>query len=77
VIVLACLLGGWGLLLLLIYPLQALRLARRGGKSARENWLQAVFLVLGKFPEMLGQVKFLPPPGCRQIGFDRVQVRGP
>ena len=60
VIVLACLLvGGWGLLLLLVYPLQAVRLARRGGKSVRENWLQAVFLVLGKFPEMLGQLKFL------------------
>ncbi len=52
-------LGGWGLLLLLIYPLQAVRLARRGVRSARENWLQAVFLVIGKFPEMLGQVKFL------------------
>ncbi|MDD2046714.1 glycosyltransferase family 2 protein [Pseudomonas putida] len=52
-------LGGWGLLLLLIYPLQAVRLARRGVRSARENWLQAIFLVLGKFPEMLGQVKFL------------------
>jgi GT2 family glycosyltransferase len=58
-ILLACLwLGGWGLLLLLIYPLQAMRLARRGGKSTRENWLQAVFLVLGKFPEMLGQLRF-------------------
>ncbi|MGE8468564.1 MAG: glycosyltransferase family 2 protein [Pseudomonas putida] len=53
------LVGGWALLLLLIYPLQAARLARRGSKSRRENWLQAVFLVLGKFPEMLGQVKFL------------------
>ncbi|WP_085615594.1 MULTISPECIES: glycosyltransferase family 2 protein [unclassified Pseudomonas] len=60
VTVLACLLlGGWSLLLLLVYPLQAVRLARRGGKSVRENWLQAVFLVLGKFPEMLGQLKFL------------------
>ena len=60
VVVLACLLlGGWGLLLLLVYPLQAARLARRGGRSVRENWLQAVFLVLGKFPEMLGQLKFL------------------
>ncbi|RAM67197.1 glycosyl transferase [Pseudomonas putida] len=60
VVVLAfLLLGGWGLLLLLVYPLQAARLARRGGKSVRENWLQAVFLVLGKFPEMLGQLKFL------------------
>lgn len=59
-IVLACaLLGSWGLLLLSVYPLQAVRLARRGGRSVRENWLQAVFLVLGKFPEMLGQVRFL------------------
>ncbi|QVM93662.1 glycosyltransferase [Pseudomonas entomophila] len=59
-IAMACLaLGGWGLVLLLVYPLQAARLARRGGRSARENWLQAVFLVLGKFPEMLGQVKFM------------------
>ena len=57
---LACLaLGGWGLSLLLVYPLQAWRLARRGGRSARENWLRAVFLVLGKFPEMLGQLRFL------------------
>jgi len=53
------LLGVWALLLFLIYPLQAVRLARRAGKPTRERWLQAVFLVLGKFPEMLGQVKFL------------------
>ncbi|QHG64863.1 glycosyltransferase family 2 protein [Pseudomonas putida] len=51
--------GGWGLLLLLVYPLQIVRLARRGERSTRENWWQAVFLVLGKFPEMLGQAKFL------------------
>ena len=56
----ACvLLGLPGLLLLLIYPLQVVRLARRGLRAPRENWLQALFLVLGKFPEMLGQVKFL------------------
>ncbi|MNJ65691.1 hypothetical protein D3C77_617210 [compost metagenome] len=59
IILASVLLGGWGLLLLLIYPLQAVRLARRGSRSARENWLQAVFLVLGKFPEVLGQLKFL------------------
>jgi GT2 family glycosyltransferase len=52
-------LGGWGLLVLLIYPLQMARLARRGDGSLRENWLLAFFLVLGKFPEMLGQAKFL------------------
>lgn len=58
--VLACLILGWsGLFLLLAYPLQVARLALRGEGSARENWLPALFLVLGKFPEMLGQVKFL------------------
>ena len=51
--------GRLGLWLLLVYPLQIVRLARRGGRSTRENWWQAVFLVLGKFPEMLGQAKFL------------------
>jgi glycosyltransferase involved in cell wall biosynthesis len=51
---------GWlGLLLLLIYPLQVARLARAGRHTARENWLRAGSLVLSKFPEMLGQLKFL------------------
>ncbi|CAM4063288.1 putative glycosyltransferase [Pseudomonas reidholzensis] len=59
IVLASVLLGGQWLLLLLIYPLQAMRLARRGARSARENWLQAVFLVLGKFPEMLGQMKFV------------------
>jgi hypothetical protein len=58
--VIASFVFGWfGLLVLLIYPLQVVRLARRGDRSTRENWLRAFFLVLGKFPEMLGQVKFL------------------
>jgi hypothetical protein len=39
--------------------LQVARVARGGERSTRENWLRAFFLVLGKFPEMLGQVKFL------------------
>jgi len=51
--------GAWGFALLAIYPLQVVRLARRGGRSARENWWRAVFLVLGKFPEVIGQMKFL------------------
>ncbi|KAA0983555.1 glycosyltransferase family 2 protein [Pseudomonas sp. ANT_J28] len=58
--VIASLVLGWfGLLVLLVYPLQVVRLARGGDRSTRENWLRAFFLVLGKFPEMLGQVKFL------------------
>ncbi|WP_241493103.1 glycosyltransferase family 2 protein [Pseudomonas parafulva] len=55
----ACLvLGVGGLALLLLYPLQVLRLARRGGLAPRQRRLQALFLVLGKFPEAVGQLKF-------------------
>lgn len=51
---------GWlGLLLLLVYPLQVLRLARAGRHSLRENWLRAGALVISKFPETLGQFQFL------------------
>jgi len=51
--------GGWASLLLLAYPLQVVRLAMQGKRSARQNWLHAGFLVLGKFPEALGHMKFL------------------
>ncbi|MGE5469634.1 MAG: glycosyltransferase family 2 protein [Bacteroidota bacterium] len=47
------------LLLLLAYPLQVLRLALQGRGTARENWWRALFLVIGKFPEGLGQINFL------------------
>lgn len=49
----------WCLALLLIYPLQMVRLALRGTRSAHENWWRAIFLVLGKFPEVAGQFNFL------------------
>ena len=39
----------WGLLALLIWPAQVVRLTRRDG-----DWARAGFLVLGKFPEALG-----------------------
>jgi glycosyltransferase involved in cell wall biosynthesis len=58
----ACLsiyLGIWGLAILLIYPAQLVRLALNGTRSVKENWLSALFLVLGKFPEVVGQLKFL------------------
>ncbi len=51
--------GAWGLLLLAIYPLQIIRLALRGKQTHYSNWQRAGFLVLGKFPEMFGQLKFL------------------
>ena len=52
---------GWGALALsFLYPLQALRLALQGKSSLslRDRWLRAVFLVLSKFPEFAGQVRY-------------------
>lgn len=53
------LLGVWGLVLLLVYPLQILRLALLGNRSMKENWWRAFYLVIGKFPESIGQLKYL------------------
>jgi glycosyltransferase involved in cell wall biosynthesis len=50
--------GVWALVIFAAYPLQVARLALRGARSPGENWRHALFLVLGKFPEMLGQLKF-------------------
>lgn len=48
----------WGSLFLLVYPLQIIRIALRNSAKEKSSWVAAFFLVLGKFPEMLGQVKF-------------------
>jgi glycosyltransferase involved in cell wall biosynthesis len=50
--------GAVGMALLLLYPLQLVRIAMRGKHSARKNWWSALFLVLGKFPEAMGQINF-------------------
>lgn len=48
-----------GMLVLVVYPLQVVRLAAKGGRSStRENRWRALFLVLGKFPEAWGQIRF-------------------
>lgn len=47
------------LLLLLLYPLQVVRVALRGHRQPRANWCRAAFLVLSLFPSMLGQLKYL------------------
>ncbi|MBU1424370.1 MAG: glycosyltransferase [Gammaproteobacteria bacterium] len=49
----------WGLAALLIYPAQVTRLALRGTRTSRENWIRAFFLVLSKFPEAMGQLNYL------------------
>jgi glycosyltransferase involved in cell wall biosynthesis len=50
--------GAWSAFVLLAYPCQVIRLALRGARSPTENWWHALFLVLGKFPEFAGQLKF-------------------
>ena len=53
VLLLAAFTGPWALLLLLVYPVQVLRLSRgRGG------YTRAFYLVLGRFPEFLGVLRF-------------------
>ena len=51
--------GTWGLAILLVYPAQVVRLALKGTRSVRENWWSALFMVLGKFPEVVGQLNFM------------------
>jgi GT2 family glycosyltransferase len=49
----------YGLIVLMIYLLQICRLALRNQSRQKSHpWATAFFLVLGKFPEMLGQLKF-------------------
>jgi len=51
--------GTVGLAILLIYPVQVVRLALCGSRTVSENWLRAFFLVLCKFPEAMGQLRFV------------------
>jgi hypothetical protein len=53
-VLLSATLGPWFLLLLLAYPAQVLRLARRPG-----GWPRAFYLVLGRLPEFLGVLRFV------------------
>ncbi len=57
-IILTYFFGLWALGLLLFYPLQVLRITQKGKHSLVVNFQYAFFLVLGKFPEMLGAMKF-------------------
>lgn len=47
------------LLILMLYPLQIIRLALKGKYNLNINLQRATFLVMGKFPELMGQLQFL------------------
>ncbi|WP_083545458.1 glycosyltransferase family 2 protein [Sulfitobacter alexandrii] len=61
IVLLALLVTPWALVLLLVYPLQVLRLSRRGGMT------RALFTVLGKFAEAQGALQFLLGRGRSRI----------
>ena len=50
--------GPWALALLLLYPLQALRLFWGGRGTSRHRALRAIFLVFGKLPEIQGALRY-------------------
>jgi GT2 family glycosyltransferase len=59
ILALTAALGWQALWLFAVYPLRVIRLGIREKRPAREGWVHALALVLCKFPEMLGQLKFL------------------
>ena len=58
-LVMGLVIGPWGCLLLLIYPLQVIRQAIRNCGSILDRMKLALFQVLGKFPEVWGQIRFM------------------
>ena len=53
------LLNSWLFTLLAIYPMQIVRIKFKNPLSGKNAWLYALFVTVGKFPEMQGQLKFL------------------
>ncbi|OQW68032.1 MAG: glycosyl transferase [Proteobacteria bacterium ST_bin12] len=47
-----------GCILLLIYPLQILRLTFKSKQKNKEAFLESIFMIIGKFAEAMGQIKF-------------------
>ncbi len=58
ILLLSVALSAWFMLLFLIYPLRVFRLFLRGKYSRRENWWNAVSLVVCQFPQFWGQLKY-------------------
>jgi glycosyltransferase involved in cell wall biosynthesis len=51
--------GHWGLAMCLIYPLQMVRQMFRSTGTLSDRALKSFFQILGRFPEGMGQLKFL------------------
>lgn len=57
-IAVAAIVSSFAFVLLLVYPLQVLRVAFRLGLQDNFSWVRSFFLTLSKFPESLGVAKF-------------------
>ena len=57
-ILLLSIINGWFLLLALLYPLQILKIRILGDFKHKNNWIYTIFLVLSRFPESYGQIKY-------------------
>lgn len=64
----AALAGPWALLILLVYPLQALRQFRKETGTLQERLFSSVFNLLSRFPELAGQLRFLRDRLLRRDG---------
>lgn len=60
IIIICYLINSWlGLGLLLIYPLQIFRMTFKSNLPRKTALLHSMFLMIGKFPEQVGQFKFM------------------
>lgn len=60
IILVGCFINPWlGLGLLMVYPLQVLRMTFKSNLPNNMAFLHSLFLVIGKFPEQVGQFKFM------------------
>jgi len=74
VMILTALLGWPALILLVIYPFQLVRVALAGTRTRRENWWRAGAFVVSKFPEALGQLKYLSDR-CRRVQSQLIEYK--
>ncbi len=58
-VLLAALIDLWFVVLLLVYPIQIIRIIAKMGIGKSSSWFYGFFIMLGKFPELQGQIKFL------------------
>ena len=62
------LMGPWGAGLLVAYPLQMIRLFLQATGDGRHRAIRAIFLVLGKFPETQGALRYWRLRSLRRSG---------